>query len=990
MSEPKLISPMLDNYLMGEPISEHHGIRCCPAVPKKSDKRYIVKIISIPASQVQLDALLLAGAYSNYASAFSYFKELADSIASEVEVLNKLSKLEGFLPYEAIQLVPMEGKVGYDVYLMSQYKRTLERHWKKKPMTHLAAVNLGLDLCAAMAVCRRSGYLYVDLKPSNIYISDQQEYRVGDLGFVRMDSLLYASLPDKYRSVYTPPEIADAMSSLNETIDTYAIGMILYQVYNDGQLPTKEQITGGNLPAPAYADSDMAAIIMKAISADPGERWPDPIQMGQALVSYMQRNSINDTPIIPLPDSTIAEEAPPSSEQNAPESEENPVSESDTGDAPGSDRNDLTEQEDAQAAEAVVPDIISDDITGNIAYHELSDETSDMLAQADELLALEMPEPVVAPEPIDVPMPAPISIEDIPDEDEIPIAVIPEDDASAEQSAEEDEEEAVDSEEAESEEADEEEVLSDEEPESADDEEYYEEEAYDAQPKKRRWGSLIAIIAVLALLAALIGGGYYYYTTYYLQTIDHMELEGANDYLRISLVTDADEDLLRVICTDTYGNSRLAYVTDGIATFNDLTPGTLYQIRVEIDGFHELSGDISGTYTTPAQTNILRFDAITGSNDGSVILSFSVDGQDAENWVVTYTAEDENEQTVSFTGHLVTINGLTVGKTYTFTLSSPDDLYIVGNNTVSFTSAQLIYAADVTITGCDESGLRVVWSAAENYTVENWTVHCYNDTYDQTIVTSDLSATFTGIDPTQAYTVEVIAQGMTVGIRDYVTANSATITGFQADTTVPFSLSLSWTYTGVAPEEGWIVIYNRIASDDQQVVQITEDTITISPVLPGESYSFTIQASDGTTVFDGTFSCDVPAAESFEGYLITAGDITYRTCSYPGYDGWNHLQLNSSHYTSTFAPSARICLVAQLHADYDTSDDPITIQYVIRSSDGDLAGMCSSTQAWSAIWDNYYGALEIPQSGIPASPGTYTLDIYFNNMITGSLEFTIV
>ena len=42
----------------------------------------------------------------------------------------------------------------------------------KNAFTHLEALNLGLDLCSALAVCRQSGYLYVDLKPSNVYVSE--------------------------------------------------------------------------------------------------------------------------------------------------------------------------------------------------------------------------------------------------------------------------------------------------------------------------------------------------------------------------------------------------------------------------------------------------------------------------------------------------------------------------------------------------------------------------------------------------------------------------------------------------------------------------------------------------------------------------------------------------------------------------------------------------------------------------------------------------
>ena len=149
MSDPKLVSPMLDGFMMGDPISDHDGVRCCPAMKENSDDKYIVKIISVPASQKQLDALLFTGAYRDSASAAEYFKELADETVKEVRLLQQLSKLEGFLPYESWQIVPMEGgEVGYDVYLLGSYKRSLEKFLRRNAMTHLGAVNLGIDLCS--------------------------------------------------------------------------------------------------------------------------------------------------------------------------------------------------------------------------------------------------------------------------------------------------------------------------------------------------------------------------------------------------------------------------------------------------------------------------------------------------------------------------------------------------------------------------------------------------------------------------------------------------------------------------------------------------------------------------------------------------------------------------------------------------------------------------------------------------------------------------
>ena len=65
LSEQKLVSPLLDGFVMGNPMNSHDGIRCCPAMKENTDEKYIVKIISIPESQVQLDALLLTGAHKD-------------------------------------------------------------------------------------------------------------------------------------------------------------------------------------------------------------------------------------------------------------------------------------------------------------------------------------------------------------------------------------------------------------------------------------------------------------------------------------------------------------------------------------------------------------------------------------------------------------------------------------------------------------------------------------------------------------------------------------------------------------------------------------------------------------------------------------------------------------------------------------------------------------------------------------------------------------
>lgn len=1064
MSEPKLISPLLDDFIMGDPISEHHGVRCCPALRKDSDSRYIVKIISVPASQVQLDALLLTGAYSSHSAALSYFKEMSEEITDEAEILRKLSKFEGFLPYEDYQIVPMEDAVGYDVYLLTPYKRSLDRYIKSKPITHLNAVNLGLDLCASMAMCRRAGFLYIDLKPSNIFVNEKNEFCIGDLGFVRLNSLKYASLPEKYRSAYTAPEIQDAMSALNSTIDIYAIGKILYEVYNDGKLPSETE--NASLSAPIYADYEMAQIILKACDPDPSKRWQDPLQLGQALVAYMQRNSVNDTPIVPLPEPVPVtepdtENVEPAADNAAePEGAEAPAAEEpqDTGAASEADSEKLTVQIDEASRQAPAeadPDDIDDeddDITGgevlpsddspedtssdlddslpesvedslaqcqpsdgddepnpfdtlnepqditdlsfmdsmesdetapqasdvsDINYDELSDDASSILSLADELIAHETPEPVVAPEPIDVPMPEPVELAD--DEDTL----------SAELAAALSEKEQAQTD-----------ILGIEDFFDSDQDAITDDTADEDSPtisrrerKKKPIDPniikrIIGITALIVLAAALFFGAYYYYNNFYLQSIDELTLTGYGNQLTVELSTEIDHSLLTIECIDTYGTVKTSDVEDGKAVFTDLNPNTLYTVKVTMEGFHELIGDTTDRYTTPAQTTIVSFHAIAGSEDGSVILNFTVDGQDSGDWTVEYSTEGEESRQQNFTGHMVTISGLTLDKSYTFRLSSPDLLYIVGKDVLTYTTTSLVLAENLAITGCSDDGLTAAWTAPEGAAVTNWTVRCYNDQgFDETVTTAETTVTFTGIDPTSAYTVEVTAEGMTVNARAYVSENSATISNFRVAETTSSQLTLAWDIAGVKPEEGWLLLYHLSGYEQQDVIRTNTDQAVLNDPIPGETYEFLLQASDGTTVFNGAFTYTVPAAESFAGYGVTAEKMTFSMCNTPDKEDWTRKDLKNEDYTDTFAVGTKASFLVKLSKKYNTSPDQIAVMYVIRNSENKIVSSNINTQSWTSMWYQYYCELNVP--AIPDQAGTYSVTIYFNGMLAHQQTFTV-
>ena len=176
MSELKMVSPLLDRMTVLEEISGREGCHCYALRHEDSGERYVVKHISIPAAEKQIYALLLSGAYPDQAAVHTYYGTVADSIRDEVAAGQKLAESGFFLGAKGCQIEPKESGVGYDVYILYPRQIPLSTVIAESAMTNLRAVNLGLDLCDALSACRQAGYLFSNLKPENVFLTQSGRF----------------------------------------------------------------------------------------------------------------------------------------------------------------------------------------------------------------------------------------------------------------------------------------------------------------------------------------------------------------------------------------------------------------------------------------------------------------------------------------------------------------------------------------------------------------------------------------------------------------------------------------------------------------------------------------------------------------------------------------------------------------------------------------------------------------------------------------------
>lgn len=943
MSGSNLISPLLDGFVMGPPISSHHGIRCCPAMRHNSDSKYIVKIISVPASQSQLDALLLTGAYKDPGEAMDYFKALADEITAEADLLSRISAGEGFLPYSGYQIVPMgDNRLGYLVYLLTSYKRSLDKYARRETAAALNdAVKLGLDICTALSSCRDNGYMYIALKPTNVFLSADKEFRIGDIGFVAIDSLAHATLPSKYRSPYCAPEILDPIQTLNETVDTYALGMILYQICNEGKLPADQDDPKIPFPAPKNGDEHLRQIIMKAISPEINERFTDPVQMKEALTLCVRDDvriyAPGSGPVSFGSDTQVfSPEAVNSALNDA---------ESDTKVLPTS-----------QIREAISASVVSSDtriVPTDAVKEAIRSVSDDQTAQANDL-----PDTVSRDTRVMAPVPA--------------VAQTPDRKPPLKQ---------------------------DTAPEFDDDDEDEEEEVIRVVAKEPRrvrkpmgkgW---IVWLLVLILLGGIGYGIYHYYTNYYIQTIDSMSISGEHDHITVQVVTQTDPSLLTVTCSDTYGNSMKSVLTNGQAEFRGLLPNSQYKIIIEIDGFHQLNGKTTTVFNTETRTEIVSFTGIAGSEDGSVMLTFTVDGPEPEKWILTYSAEGEETLTEEFTGHSITVRELAFPKAYTFTLSPSEDMFVTGQTSLEYNATALIMARDLAITSCYNGEMTVEWETPADTVVDSWTVRCYSDGgYDQTVVTSVCSAVFLQLDPSFEYYVEITADGMTQSARTSITADPITVTGLEVDLSEPDEMTITWDHIGNAPDGGWLLMYSLDGTNTQSVVKCSGPSAKISPRIHGAEYTLVIQAADSTSIFDNKHIYQCPEPDVYKDHSFDASRTTAYLLVTPEKENWTGADVQKTDYTDTFHIGEKISVLLFCDNRFYIPSDEISILYVIRDSSGSVVGslVSQATDDWHDMWvahNTNYAELDLPAA--PTETGNYTLSIYFNGCFAASAEFSV-
>jgi serine/threonine-protein kinase len=195
-------------------------------------------------------------------------------------------------------------------YLVMEFieGQTLSQVISKGPVPFPKACAWAGDVAAALAAVHRKGIIHGDVKPANIFITQEGRVKLGDFGIARVQNRDNRGALMGTPAYWCPEQIwgkpQDARS------DIFSLGVVLYEMVT-GKRPftgktveeVREQILSAKplLASLVYAALPTALnpILDRCLSKDPARRYPDGDALAAELYPLARRKTVN-TPVRPV------------------------------------------------------------------------------------------------------------------------------------------------------------------------------------------------------------------------------------------------------------------------------------------------------------------------------------------------------------------------------------------------------------------------------------------------------------------------------------------------------------------------------------------------------------------------------------------------------------------------------------------------------------------------------------------------------------------
>ena len=224
--------------------------------------------------------------------------KLVHDMELEIALMYKLRDCPNIVTYKDYMFYDWEDEIGFgcDLYIRMDFYNSLRKRMHHERFSDAMIAKVGVDICSALEVCHKKGIIHRDIKPDNIFINANGDFLLGDFGISKMVDELNRAETRIGTYEYAAPEVVYAKEgeSYDETVDIYSLGLVLYELANNGKLPFCESVYAGSyevgirlrgkpVPKPSGCGKALGEVILKACAFDKEKRYQSASNMRKEL-----------------------------------------------------------------------------------------------------------------------------------------------------------------------------------------------------------------------------------------------------------------------------------------------------------------------------------------------------------------------------------------------------------------------------------------------------------------------------------------------------------------------------------------------------------------------------------------------------------------------------------------------------------------------------------------------------------------------------------
>ena len=191
-----------------------------------------LKVLSIPKNKSDIQELRYNG-YDD-ASITEHFKNHLADIVKEYNLMAQLKGCPNVVYCEDVRYIQDENGIGWDIYIKMELLKPLAAALAM-PVDEQQVIKIGIDICNALILCKEKGIIHRDIKPQNLFVSDDGTYKLGDFGIAKsIERTMGGTRTGTYN--YMAPEVYNNQPQ-GTALDQYSLGMVLYWILNNRRVP---------------------------------------------------------------------------------------------------------------------------------------------------------------------------------------------------------------------------------------------------------------------------------------------------------------------------------------------------------------------------------------------------------------------------------------------------------------------------------------------------------------------------------------------------------------------------------------------------------------------------------------------------------------------------------------------------------------------------------------------------------------------------------